>query len=206
MDTWNTEMEPVCERRIPVLAFSAYSGTGKTTLIEKLIPKLKAQNLRVGVIKHDAHRFEIDREGKDSWRFTHAGADITILSSEEKCALIETRYRSFAELLSEMHDVDLILVEGYRNENVPQIGICREASGKCLPDSPERYAAIVTDVPMPDCRTPVFGLEDIDGILAFLLDFCGLRPEKTELLGFGGDAVNAASVPVEGGNLPVKTE
>ena len=61
---------------IPVIGFAAFSGTGKTTLIEKIVRNLKAQGFRVAVIKHDAHKFEIDKEGKDSWRFSKAGADL----------------------------------------------------------------------------------------------------------------------------------
>ena len=60
---------------IPIFAFSAWSGTGKTTILEQLIPLLKQRGLRIAVLKHDAHDFEIDREGKESWRFSHAGAD-----------------------------------------------------------------------------------------------------------------------------------
>ena len=71
---------------IPVLGFAAYSGTGKTTLIERLVGSLKARGLRVAVIKHDGHDFEIDRRGKDSWRFTQAGADISVISSMAKTA------------------------------------------------------------------------------------------------------------------------
>ena len=66
---------------IPVIAFAAYSGTGKTTLIEQIIPRLRAKGLQLAVIKHDGHRFDIDREGKDSWRFTRAGAEVTVISS-----------------------------------------------------------------------------------------------------------------------------
>ena len=73
---------------IPVIGFAAYSGTGKTTLIEKLLRRLKEKGFRVAVIKHDAHDFDIDREGKDSWRFTQAGADIMLISSEKKTAVI----------------------------------------------------------------------------------------------------------------------
>ena len=69
--------------QIPAIAFAAYSGTGKTTLIEKLIHTLKQKGLRLAVIKHDGHKFDIDHEGKDSWRFTHAGADITMISSAD---------------------------------------------------------------------------------------------------------------------------
>ena len=78
-------------KTIPIVGFAAWSGTGKTTLIEALVAHLTAQGVRVAVIKHDAHRFEIDREGKDSWRFTQAGAAISIVSSAEKTALIESR-------------------------------------------------------------------------------------------------------------------
>ena len=85
---------------IPVIGFSAYSGTGKTTLIEKLVACFKADGLRVAVIKHDAHDFEIDKEGKDSWRFAKAGADITLISSASKTAIIEQRPRSFEQNLS----------------------------------------------------------------------------------------------------------
>ena len=78
-------------KEIPLIAFSAYSGAGKTTLIEKLIVELKAQGLRLAVVKHDGHDFEIDHEGKDSWRFAQAGADMTVICSDERTAVIEQR-------------------------------------------------------------------------------------------------------------------
>ena len=74
--------------RTPVVSVVGRSGSGKTTLIEKLVPALKARGLRVGTIKHDAHRFEIDREGKDSWRHRQAGAEAVLISSREKIALV----------------------------------------------------------------------------------------------------------------------
>jgi molybdopterin-guanine dinucleotide biosynthesis protein MobB len=110
---------------IPVIAFAAYSGTGKTTLIEKLIIALKEKGLRLAVIKHDGHKFEIDHEGKDSWRFAQAGAEITMISSAEKTAYIEQGDLSLEQLLGMVHNVDLILVEGYKNKDLPQIGIAR---------------------------------------------------------------------------------
>lgn len=154
---------------IPVIGFAAFSGTGKTTLIEKLIICLKAQGIRLAVIKHDAHRFEIDKEGKDSWRFTRAGADMMLISSPEKTAIIEQRERSFAENLSMVHDVDLILVEGYKQEQIPRIGICRKATGKGLPHPVETYIAVVTDDECLACdNIPVFGLEEIEKIASFI--------------------------------------
>ena len=157
---------------IPVVGFSAWSGIGKTTLIEKLVAHLKLRGLRVAVIKHDAHEFQIDKEGKDSWRFAQAGADITLISSATKTALVEYRPRTFRENLSMIHDVDLILVEGYKQEDIPRIGICRAATGKGLPASPDAYAALVTDDPAlaGQAGIPCFGLDDIEPLASFLLD------------------------------------
>ncbi|NLG03578.1 MAG: molybdopterin-guanine dinucleotide biosynthesis protein B, partial [Clostridia bacterium] len=99
---------------VAMLGFSAYSGTGKTTLIEGLIKNLRARGLRVGVIKHDAHHFLVDYKGKDSWRFSQAGAELSVVASAEKTALIEQRSLGFSQVAALMHDVDLILVEGYK--------------------------------------------------------------------------------------------
>ena len=161
--------------KIPAVGFSAYSGTGKTTLIEQLIPLLKAHGLRLAVIKHDAHKFQMDKEGKDSWRFTNAGADMMLISSPEKTAIIEQRPRSFQENLSMIHDVDLILVEGYKQEDVPRIGICRKATGKGLPHDPGTYIAIVTDDESHrEVGVPCFDLQDYSGIVRFILAYFGL--------------------------------
>ena len=157
---------------VPVIGFSAYSGTGKTTLIEKIVLRLKSMGLRVAVIKHDAHRFEIDREGKDSWRFAMAGADMVILSSSEKTAIIEQRERTLGDNLSMVHDVDLILVEGYKQELLPQIGICRKATGKGLPGEVTDYVALVTDdeALIAKADVPCFDLNDVEGVGEFIMD------------------------------------
>lgn len=160
---------------IPVMGFAAYSGTGKTTLVEKILVSLKRQGYRVAVLKHDAHSFEIDREGKDSWRFAQAGADMVILSSSEKTAVIEQRQRSFSQNLTMVHDVDLILVEGYKQEDIPRIGICRKATGKGLPHPVDAYVALVTDDPsLCPGNLPVFSLEDVEGIVDFIKKYADL--------------------------------
>lgn len=153
-----------------MIGFSAYSGTGKTTLIEKLIVHLKAQGLRLAVVKHDAHDFDIDHEGKDSWRFTQAGADMMLISSATKTAVVEKRPRTFEENMAMIHDVDLILIEGYKQEELPRIGICRKATGKGLPGAVEDYIALVTDdeTLRAGAQIPCFGLEDIEEIAAFI--------------------------------------
>ena len=154
---------------IPVIAFAAYSGTGKTTLIEKLIIALKEKGLRLAVIKHDGHKFEIDHEGKDSWRFAQAGADITMISSAEKTAYIEQGDLSLEQLLGMVHDVDLILVEGYKNKDLPQIGIARKETGKGFTAEPEHFIALVTDMEI-ETDVPCFGLENIADIADFILE------------------------------------
>ncbi len=155
---------------IPILGFAAYSGTGKTTLIEKLVRSLKARGLRIAVIKHDGHDFDIDHKGKDSWRFTQAGADISIIGSAHKTAFVEQRGLSLAQIAARVHDVDLILVEGYKHENLTQIGIRRQAAGKSFPSDISHYGAVVTDsdVGVGD-DIPRFGFHDIEELTKFIM-------------------------------------
>lgn len=157
-------------RKIPVLAFAAYSGTGKTTLIEQVVRELKKRNVRVAVLKHDGHRFQIDHEGKDSWRFTQAGADISIISSEEKTAYIEQRPLSFEKALSLVHDVDLVLVEGYKQLPLTQIGLCRKESGKGFTAELSRFAAVVTDLTLEHPGAPLFGFDEIQELTDFIME------------------------------------
>ena len=159
---------------IPTFAFAAFSGTGKTTLVEKVVVCLKQSGLRVAVIKQDAHNIQIDKEGKDSWRFAKAGADMTIVSGPEKTAIIEHRERTLQDNLAAVHDVDVTLVEGYKNDGIPQIGICRKATGLPLPGDPARYAAIVTDDPEIQADCPMFDINDAKGVAEFIKKEAGL--------------------------------
>ena len=153
---------------IPIYSVVAFSGTGKTTLIEKLVAELKARGLRVAVIKHDAHEFDIDHEGKDSWRFTRAGADVTVVVSGSKAAIVENRPVSLETLLRKMTDVDIILTEGYKSGGWPKIAVQRSATGKALPVPAEECFAIVSDVPEYE-NTPCFGLDDICGLADLII-------------------------------------
>ena len=157
-------------KKIPVLGFSGYSNSGKTTLIEKLIVALKQSGLRIAVIKHHGHEeFEIDREGKDSWKFAQAGADISIVSSPKKTAYIEQRSLEFQELISMVQDVDLILVEGFKREEIFQIGVCREITGNDFPSDISRYIAVVTDKKDIEGNVPKFNFEEIELLCDFIL-------------------------------------
>ena len=165
-------------KNIPVFSVVAYSGTGKTTLIEKLIMELKLRGLRVAVIKHDAHEFEIDSEGKDSWRFTRAGADVTAVASATKAAIMENRPVSPEALIEKITDVDIIVTEGYKTGPWPKIAVRRAAAGRPLPIPAEDCFAIVTDTHIADIAgttvrekyVPIFALDDVCGIADLLLE------------------------------------
>lgn len=154
---------------IPYFSFIAYSNTGKTTYLESLIAALKARGARVGVVKHDAHGFEIDREGKDSWRFAHAGADLVAVADGEKCAVMAYRPTPLKDILAQMRDVDLILVEGWHTEAKNAIVLYRSASGKGLKLDPQDCIAAVSDAPLNAGDTPVFPLNDPAPMVDFLL-------------------------------------
>ncbi|MDR2615001.1 MAG: molybdopterin-guanine dinucleotide biosynthesis protein B [Oscillospiraceae bacterium] len=163
--------------KIPVFSFVAYSGTGKTTLLEKLIAELKARGLRVAAVKHDAHEFDIDREGKDSWRFTRAGADVVAIASDTHAAVMENRPVPFEKLISDIANVDIILTEGYKTGPYPKIAVRREAAGLEFAAEISDCAAVVSDTPVESSAVPVFGIEDV----AALADFLGAAVEKSRL-------------------------
>ena len=153
---------------IPVYSFIAKSGTGKTTLIEKLIPELKSRGLRVAVMKHDAHEFDVDKPGKDSWRMTHAGADVTVIASATHSAVMENRPVPADELLKGIRDVDVILTEGYQQCPWKKIGVHRAASGNVLPVISDRYIAVVADGDV-DVPAPHIGLDDVKSLADFII-------------------------------------
>lgn len=155
---------------IPVFGFAAYSGTGKTTILEQVIRMLKAKGVQTAVIKHDGHGAVEDCPGKDSWRFTQAGADIMIIGSPDKLTYIEKKKNSLQELIAMVHDADIILVEGYKNEPIPRIGIAREAVGKGFTADLSQFLAVMTDLEITDCPVPRFALEDIEGVTDFLIN------------------------------------
>jgi molybdopterin-guanine dinucleotide biosynthesis protein B len=156
----------------PVISFVAKSGTGKTTLIEKIIPVLKSKGYKLGVIKHDAHRFDIDKPGKDSWRMTQAGADSVLISSPEKVALIEQveEEKNLDELIAMLPEVNLILTEGFKRNNKPKIEISRsEVSNEILSD-PAELLAIASDV-VWDVGVPCYHIDDVEGIVNEIIKY-----------------------------------
>lgn len=117
---------------IPIVSIVGWTNSGKTTFITKLIPVLKSRGYRIATIKHNAHKFEIDKQGKDSWRHRQAGAETVILSSKEKIAVIKEIKEEVAveELVSRYIDqeIDIVIVEGYKTGSVPKIEVFRPGS------------------------------------------------------------------------------
>jgi len=163
----------------PVIGFAAYSGTGKTTLLRSLIPRLVARGLRIGVVKHTHHEFDIDHPGKDSHALRQAGASRVALGSSRRWALIverpAPREATLSELLEPMCNagIDLVLVEGFRHERFPKIEVHRPVMGRSLLAlEDDSIIAVATDDPSLDCRgLRRLDLNDVASIEAFVLDY-----------------------------------
>lgn len=155
---------------IPVWSLVALSNTGKTTFLERLIPALRAMGLSAGVVKHDAHDFELDHEGKDTFRLSQAGAEVTAILSNTQFALLEKRNLSPEEAVARVTGVDLILTEGFKNGPWPKLALCREGSVPAVPL--ERCAALITDAPCADCPIPLFPIDDPKPLALWLAGQC----------------------------------
>ena len=162
-----------------VFGIAGYSGSGKTTLIERVLPRLAARGLKVAVIKHTHHDFDIDRPGKDSRRAREAGAAAVLLASDHRTALLlEHRDAppSLDALLDQLPACDLVLVEGYKREAIAKLEVHRAATGKpwLFPDDPS-ILAVASDVAPPD-TFPRIDLDAIDSLTDFILDHALSRP------------------------------
>lgn len=171
---------------IPVLGFAAYSGTGKTTLLTRLIPLLCARGLRIGMIKHAHHEFDLDKPGKDSYELRKAGASQTLVASSRRWALVhentEEREPRLAELIVYLDrgELDLILVEGFKHERYPKIELHRRSLEKpllFLQDPNVIAVACDEELPSPP-SLPVLNINDPEQIAEFVeTDF--LRRDQT---------------------------
>ena len=154
---------------IPIISIVGKSDAGKTTLIEKLIVELKRRGYRVATIKHDAHQFEIDHPGKDSYRHFHAGADCTVIGSPAGLAMVRRLERELTldEIAAMLSDVDVILTEGYKREAKLRIEVSRRAHTTELISDRSELLAIAADYPI-DLGVPVFDLNDAAALVDFI--------------------------------------
>jgi molybdopterin-guanine dinucleotide biosynthesis protein B len=175
---------------IPILSIVGKSDSGKTTLIEKLVPELTHRGYRVATVKHDVHGFEVDREGKDSWRHKQAGAHTVIISSPKKIALIRDVEKD--STLDEIRrrwvqDVDLLISEGYKKDVQPKIEVFRkEKHKKLLCTKKDNLVAIVSNRKF-NVGVPCFHLEDMKGLSNFIeKEFLKSKKEKEIVLRVDG--------------------
>lgn len=156
-------------RKPGFLAVCGWKNSGKTTLIQNLIPLLKQKGYQVAAIKHDGHHFEPDVPGTDSFRFFQAGADLSVVYDAEKYALSRRKALSHEDIAKLAHGMDLVLLEGFKWSSYPKLEIIRkENGGTAMPDIKGRIA-YASDAAL-SAELPVFGLADTEGIAAFIME------------------------------------
>lgn len=167
---------------VPIVCFVGRSNSGKTTLIERVIPELVRAGYKVATVKHAGHGFDLDTEGKDSWRHKRAGASSVMVLSKGSMAM-------FADVPDQLNveavrdrflddTYDLIIAEGWKHEHYPKIVIVREQIGE-IPVSTEGLLAVVSDKPV-DLAVPLFGLDDVVGVAALIMKQFPRSPSRQE--------------------------
>lgn len=174
----------------PLLGFAAFSGTGKTTLLKQLIPELRARGLRIAVVKHAHHNFDVDKPGKDSYELRKAGAaPMLIASSRRTVIMIDNEHEHEPELQQLLEhipaeSVDMVLVEGFKQWPFAKIELHREATGKPLMYSEDRNIIAIahdhaSDAPFDDTDLPQLDINNVQAIADFVIQF-KQQSENTE--------------------------
>ncbi len=162
-----------------IFGFAGWSGSGKTTLIEQLIPRFVKHGLRVSLIKHAHHTFDVDHAGKDSYRHRQAGAQEILVTSSRRWVLMhELRggaEPAFEEHVKRVSPCDLLLVEGFKHAPIPKLEVWRKETGEPLlhPNDPH-IVAVASDATV-ETKLPLLDLNDMDGICTFILKKLELR-------------------------------
>ena len=165
-----------------VVGFAGFSGSGKTTLVERLIPALRLRGLRVSVVKHAHHKFDIDHMGKDTWRHREAGALEVVVASDRRMALMrefeQPAVMSVHQMLAELYEgVDWVLVEGFKDSDLLKVEVWRGAvdgyvAKPALYPDDDFIVAIATNTPaqLPQATLrPVLDLDDPDAVVEWLV-------------------------------------
>lgn len=159
-----------------ILAISAYSGTGKTTLLQQVIPLLNQRNIRVSVIKHSHHNIDIDIPGKDSYLLRKAGATQTIVACDQRWAMVTETPNSSLNLTDlikqfDVNNTDLILVEGFKDEPLPKLVLFREAVGKPFEGLLNSHVIALASDQHYTISVPLLDINDIDSIVEFIINW-----------------------------------
>jgi molybdopterin-guanine dinucleotide biosynthesis protein B len=178
-----------------IVALVGKPDSGKTTLLEKLLPELNRRGYRIGTVKHHVHQFEMDRKGKDTWRHKQAGARTVALSSPTGLGIVRDVDHDHAieELLDRYYyDVDLVIAEGYKSTALPKIELFRsDAHQEPLPNRDETWVAIISNTTLVT-DLPCLDLADVAGIADFLIENFITKPNRP-----------AATLLVDGKPIPL---
>ena len=165
-------------RSMRIFGFAGYSGSGKTTLIEQLVPAFAGTGLRVSLIKHAHHTFDVDQPGKDSYRHRHAGCtEILVTSSRRWVLMHELRGEpepSFDEQIKHLSPCDLLLVEGFKFAPIPKLEVWRAETGEPQLHPNDPYIVAVASDQKIEAKVPLLDLNDVPGIGAFILKYLEL--------------------------------
>jgi len=172
-------VRPLYNFRMKIIGIAGFSGSGKTTLVEKVIPLLVAEGLRVSLIKHAHHEFDVDQPGKDSYRHRHAGASEVLVSSSKRWALMH-ELRGAAEptledQLKQLSPCDVVLVEGYKTAPIPKVEVHRrDNTTPLLYPEDEHVVAVATDEAL-DTTLPQLDIDDAPAVARFIIQHLGLN-------------------------------
>jgi molybdopterin-guanine dinucleotide biosynthesis protein B len=156
-----------------IFGFAGWSGSGKTTLIEKLIPRFVARGLRVSLIKHAHHTFDVDQPGKDSYRHRQAGASEILVTSSRRWVLMHElrggREPAFDEQIRHLSPCDLLLVEGFKFAPIPKLEVWRAEPGESLLHPKDPHIVAVASDARVDTTLPLLNLNDHAAIETFIV-------------------------------------
>lgn len=155
-----------------VIGICGYSGSGKTTLLKKLIPQLKSHNIRFGVIKHSHHDMDVDIPGKDSYELRKSGANNIIVASDHRWAFINETPASpplLMDLVNQFSDIDIVLVEGFKEEAIPKIICHRKSTNKAL--FYDQYTIAIASDTILDVNIKQFDINNTRSIITFIRDY-----------------------------------
>jgi molybdopterin-guanine dinucleotide biosynthesis protein B len=163
---------------VKIFGFAGWSGSGKTTLIEQLIPRFVRRGLRVSLIKHAHHTFDVDHPGKDSYRHRHAGAAEILVTSSRRWVLMHelrgAQEPSFEEQVKRISPCDLLLVEGFKFAQIPKLEVWRAETGEPLLHPNDSHIVAVASDAKIETRLPLLNLNDAEGVSRFILDYLKL--------------------------------
>jgi molybdopterin-guanine dinucleotide biosynthesis protein B len=178
---------------IPIVSIVGQSQSGKTTLIERLIAEFKKRSYRVAAMKHASKDFDMDRPGKDTWRFAQAGSDAVVISAPQRLAMLKPQDNndSIDEVMHLLDgNYDIVLVEGFHGGHAPKIEVHRKDLNKALRCRVEEIKAVVTDESL-EIECPQFSWEEISAIADFIVErIIGKRGDETSLF------INGSAVPL----------